>query len=65
MDIWDYIALYNPRSRLLTRAGIELGFKIERIEAARLALNNKEYIKPWKNQTLEDLKLLRLTNLQH
>ena len=61
MDIWDYIALYNPRSRLLTRASIELGFKIERIEAARLALNNKEYIKPWRNRTLEDLELLKLS----
>lgn len=59
MDILETIELYHPGSILLTRAGIELGFKIERIEAARLTLNDKEYIKPWKNRTLEDLRLLR------
>ena len=59
MTVWDYIALYDPRSQLLTRASIDLGFKIERIEAARLELDDKDYIKPWENRTLTDLKLLR------
>ena len=60
MNIWDHIALYNPRSRPLTQASIELGFRTERREAARPVLDDKEYIKPWKNRTLEDLKCLKL-----